>query len=150
MPAILRFLGYNPLPPGRTWAERLVNARTALGLSQKESAQKIGVDQGTLARWERGEREPTGGFAARATRFLASLEATWTATTSRNGIIVLEASSAANVLYRLALPPCTDLGIVLQASSHAPLIPVFGATRTDGSNLEGGPVESSNGVYQPN
>jgi DNA-binding transcriptional regulator YiaG len=60
MPAILRFLGYNPLPPGRAWAERLVNTRTALGLTQKAAARQIGVGQSTLARWERGEREPKG------------------------------------------------------------------------------------------
>jgi transcriptional regulator with XRE-family HTH domain len=76
MPAILEFLGYNPVPQGSGWAERLVQCRTALGLSQNESAKRMGVDQSTLARWERGEREPTGGFAAQAQRFLVSAEAT--------------------------------------------------------------------------
>lgn len=66
MPAIIRFLSYNPLPPGTTWAERLVSCRTAMGITQEESARRIGVDQGTLARWERGEREPAGAFAVRA------------------------------------------------------------------------------------
>ena len=70
MPAILQFLGYNPVPPGDGWGERLVQSRTGLGLSQKDAARQIGVDQGTLARWERGEREPAGVFAERATRFL--------------------------------------------------------------------------------
>ena len=41
---------------------RGVRQRTRLGLSQKESAERLGVDPGTLARWERGEREPQGGF----------------------------------------------------------------------------------------
>jgi transcriptional regulator with XRE-family HTH domain len=58
MPAIIRFLGYNPLPEAATLAEQLVRRRTALGKSQKESALKLGVDAGTLATWERGEREP--------------------------------------------------------------------------------------------
>jgi transcriptional regulator with XRE-family HTH domain len=71
MPAIIRFLGYNPLPPGRTWAERLVNTRTALGLSQRESAQRMGVDPSTLAKWERGEREPAGRFMVAATTFVS-------------------------------------------------------------------------------
>ena len=31
----------------------------------------MGVDASTLARWERGEREPAGAFAARATKFLS-------------------------------------------------------------------------------
>jgi transcriptional regulator with XRE-family HTH domain len=41
-------------------AERLVRQRTSLGLSQKESAIRIGVDPGTLARRERRETRPTG------------------------------------------------------------------------------------------
>ena len=63
MPAIIR-------PPSGGWPERLVQHRTALGLSQKEAADRMGVDPCTLARWERGEREPSGAFAARASRFL--------------------------------------------------------------------------------
>jgi transcriptional regulator with XRE-family HTH domain len=82
MPAIIRFLGYNPLPPGTKWAERLVSCRTAMGITQGESARRIGVDQGTLARWERGEREPTGQFAVRAQRFLASAESACRALTA--------------------------------------------------------------------
>lgn len=74
MPAIIRFLGYNPLPPGNGWAERLVQCRTALGITQKEAARRIGVDASTLARWERGEREPIGDFVARAMTFLAIFE----------------------------------------------------------------------------
>ena len=65
MPAIIRFLGYNPLAPLYQWSDRLVNYRIALGISQKESARRIGVDPSTLARWERGEREPTGKLAVR-------------------------------------------------------------------------------------
>jgi transcriptional regulator with XRE-family HTH domain len=57
--------------------ERLVQCRTALGLSQKESARQLGVDAGTLARWERGEREPSGAFALRVQRFVAAAEVTW-------------------------------------------------------------------------
>ncbi len=44
--------------------------RTTLGLSQKESAKQLGVDLGTLAKWERGERAPTGTFLTRAMQFL--------------------------------------------------------------------------------
>jgi transcriptional regulator with XRE-family HTH domain len=80
MPAIIRFLGYNPLPPVDGWADRLVQCRTVLGLSQKESAKRMGVDSSTLARWERGEREPTGKFVARASRLLAAAEAEPSAT----------------------------------------------------------------------
>lgn len=71
MPAVIRFLGYNPLPTPKDWPDRLVQGRTAMGLTQKEAARRIGIDAGTLARWERGEREPAGVFAIRASRFLA-------------------------------------------------------------------------------
>jgi DNA-binding transcriptional regulator YiaG len=70
MPAIINFLGYDPLPQANTLAEQLVRQRTRLGLSQKESAERLGVDPSTLAKWERGEREPAGGFLARVERFL--------------------------------------------------------------------------------
>jgi transcriptional regulator with XRE-family HTH domain len=74
MPAIIEFLSYNPLPPATTLAERLVRHRTSLGLTQKETSKRIGVDPCTLARWERGEREPTDAFLACVTRFLSELE----------------------------------------------------------------------------
>ena len=83
MPAIVRFLGYNPAPPPKGWANRLVQGRTALGLTQKESAHRMGVDPCTLARWERGEREPTGAYAARALRFVTAAEAAWSPTAAR-------------------------------------------------------------------
>jgi transcriptional regulator with XRE-family HTH domain len=63
MPAINRFLGYDPVPPPNTWAERLVQGRKSIGVTQREAAKQIGVDMSTLARWERAEREPTGEFA---------------------------------------------------------------------------------------
>jgi transcriptional regulator with XRE-family HTH domain len=70
MPAIIRFLGYNPLPAADGGGAQLVRQRTTLGLSQKDAANRIGVDQGTLAKWERGEREPAGAFLGRVKRFL--------------------------------------------------------------------------------
>ena len=70
MPAIIDFLGYDPLPEGNGWGERLVRQRTALGLTQKESAQRLGVDPSTLAKWERGEREPAAAHLVRVKRFL--------------------------------------------------------------------------------
>ena len=82
MLAIIRFLGYNPLPPSNTCAEWLVSCRTAMGITQGESARRLGVDQGTLARWERGEWEPIGEFAVRAKRFLAAAESARTSLTA--------------------------------------------------------------------
>jgi len=49
MPAVIRFLGYNPLPVAKTLAEQLVRHRTTLGMPQKDAARTMGVDQGTLA-----------------------------------------------------------------------------------------------------
>jgi transcriptional regulator with XRE-family HTH domain len=76
MPAIIRFLGYNPLPEGQGWGERLLRQRTTLGLSQKASAERLGIDPSTLAKWERGEREPTGALLTRVKRFLDKEEET--------------------------------------------------------------------------
>ena len=60
MPAIIRFLGYNPQPPPPSGiGEQAVRCRTLLGLSQKVFAGQLGRDQGTLTKWERGEREPS-------------------------------------------------------------------------------------------
>jgi transcriptional regulator with XRE-family HTH domain len=48
----------------------LVRQRTSIGLSQKESAGRIGVDPATLAKWEQEKREPQGVFLKRVKRFL--------------------------------------------------------------------------------
>jgi transcriptional regulator with XRE-family HTH domain len=76
MPAIIDFLSYNPLPPATTLAKRLVRGRMSLGLSRKTAARRMSVDPTTLAKWERGEREPAGDFAARVLRFLGKAKGT--------------------------------------------------------------------------
>jgi site-specific DNA recombinase len=83
LPAVIAFLGYNPLRAGHGWAERLIQCRTILGLSQKDAARKIGVDQATLAKWERGDREPKGQFAMLAERFLEGTQASGVAQVPR-------------------------------------------------------------------
>jgi transcriptional regulator with XRE-family HTH domain len=75
MPAVIEFLGYNPLPAATTLAGRLVWHRTSLGLSQSVAAKRIGVDPGTLARWESGEKKPTGVYLIRVEHFLTGLTA---------------------------------------------------------------------------
>lgn len=67
LPKIIEFLGYCPYDPVWTPGERLSWIRKYRGLSQTAMARRLGVDPGTLARWERGERVPEG-------RFLQSLE----------------------------------------------------------------------------
>lgn len=58
MPKIIEFLGYNPLPTGHMFGERLRLQRITLGLSQKEAAQEMGIDPSTLAHWEQGKHKP--------------------------------------------------------------------------------------------
>jgi transcriptional regulator with XRE-family HTH domain len=60
IPAIIQFLGYNPLPTATTLPEGHAAARMALGLSQRKMAAKLGVDPTTLMGWEAGRHQPTG------------------------------------------------------------------------------------------
>ena len=59
---VVEFLGYDPFPEGTTLAERLVNYRKTRGVRQKDFARQLGIDPSTLARFERGERYPTGKY----------------------------------------------------------------------------------------
>jgi transcriptional regulator with XRE-family HTH domain len=61
MPAIIQFLGYNPLPAANSLPERLSIARMALGLSQRKMAEKLGVDPATIQDWEPGDIDPSRG-----------------------------------------------------------------------------------------
>jgi len=67
---IIEFLGYDPLPPAETMAERLIRYRWLRGWTQSKMANSLGLDPSTLARWERGERKPTGAFLSRVKRVL--------------------------------------------------------------------------------
>jgi transcriptional regulator with XRE-family HTH domain len=58
------------LPAAEGRGERLVRHRTALGLTQEESAKRLGIDASTLARWERGQRQPADKLLDRVTRFI--------------------------------------------------------------------------------
>ena len=53
LPQVIKFLGYNPAPIPQSDSERLVTARKAKGLTQKEMAKRLSVDPATLARWEK-------------------------------------------------------------------------------------------------
>ena len=71
-PGILRFLGYDPYPAPRSLGENLVAKRRQLGLSRKRMAARLGVDEGTMKRWERGMARPTGKRIETVNEFLAS------------------------------------------------------------------------------
>jgi transcriptional regulator with XRE-family HTH domain len=51
---VLAFLGYDPFPPERPWGEEIRTKRLALGLTRKALAKRLGVNQETVAAWERG------------------------------------------------------------------------------------------------
>jgi DNA-binding XRE family transcriptional regulator len=55
VPAVLTFLGYDPIPPPETLAERLLQARRQCGWSTTEAARQLGVDRTTWQDWEHGE-----------------------------------------------------------------------------------------------
>ena len=50
MPAVIRFLGYNPLPPGNGCGDRLVQCRTALGLSSCALGTRRAATSGQVCR----------------------------------------------------------------------------------------------------
>ncbi len=61
IPRIVDFLGYCPYePPPQTLGEKLGATRRRLGLTKSKFAHRLGVDPGTLSRWEEGVREPRG------------------------------------------------------------------------------------------
>jgi transcriptional regulator with XRE-family HTH domain len=55
LPAIIQFLGYNPLPEPRTVPERLLMKRLERGWSRTVAARELGIDQSTLRDWEHGK-----------------------------------------------------------------------------------------------
>lgn len=56
LPAVIRFLGYDPRPEGTTLGQKLYRARTAQGIPQKKLAEALDLDQGTLSSVEDGRR----------------------------------------------------------------------------------------------
>jgi transcriptional regulator with XRE-family HTH domain len=67
--SVVAFLGYDPFPPERPWGEEVREKRLALGLTRKALAKVLGVNQETVAAWERGA-EPLR-HRARVEAFLA-------------------------------------------------------------------------------
>ena len=58
LPRIIGFLGYDPYPEPRTLGEQIAAKRRQLGVSRKRAAKTLGVDEATLARWEKGTSHP--------------------------------------------------------------------------------------------
>ena len=59
MPAVIAFLGYNPMPPAQSFPELLLRTRRTLGLHQATLAEQLAVPFNTLNAWERGLFAPT-------------------------------------------------------------------------------------------
>jgi transcriptional regulator with XRE-family HTH domain len=64
IPQVLLFLGYDPRSIPQAVGPRLRGYRQGRGISQEAMARHLGIDPGTLARWERGGREPQGKYLA--------------------------------------------------------------------------------------
>jgi DNA-binding transcriptional regulator YiaG len=59
MPAVIRFLGYNPHPEPKTFQETIRLARRSVGVNQAKFARLLGVPFGTLQGWDTGKCEPS-------------------------------------------------------------------------------------------
>ena len=64
LPAILKFLGFDPYPEPKGLSDRLRAKRRVLGWSIKEAAGHLGVDEATWSAWERGVSVPKGRHMA--------------------------------------------------------------------------------------
>lgn len=73
-PAIIQFLGYDPLPPGSSLSEHVATARRRQGLSLRKMAVELGIDPGTLLDWEAGKHKPTKKSLDLVGKVLLSLE----------------------------------------------------------------------------
>jgi transcriptional regulator with XRE-family HTH domain len=71
LPHIIRFLGHDPRLVSQAIGSRLKDYRQGRGISQEAMARRLSIDPGTLARWERGSREPRGLYLTRVEAALA-------------------------------------------------------------------------------
>jgi DNA-binding transcriptional regulator YiaG len=62
LPEIIAFLGHNPLPEADDLIGKFKRLRTSLGLTQEQLAQMLGIDESTIAGWERGDNQPVGAY----------------------------------------------------------------------------------------
>jgi len=67
---VLKFLGYDPLPAARSLSERVLLMRKRRGITQKQLAKRLGLDQTTLGKLERGIRKPCLATLQRINHFL--------------------------------------------------------------------------------
>jgi transcriptional regulator with XRE-family HTH domain len=74
IPKIIQFLGCDPFEKKtENLGERIREYRRVHGLTQKKLAEQLGVDQTTLAGWERRERRPTKRLSEKIIAIVKSL-----------------------------------------------------------------------------
>ena len=71
LPAVVRFLGYPPVPPDCSWGRRMALMRRAAGLSHVALARVMGMAPYTVLAWE---HQPDGRRKARQARLEAYLQ----------------------------------------------------------------------------
>jgi transcriptional regulator with XRE-family HTH domain len=69
-PAVIQFLGYEPWDLPSSLREALRAERRRRGISVKEAAKLLPVDEGSWSRWERGEWKPTARTLPKIDKFL--------------------------------------------------------------------------------
>jgi len=75
IPLIIRFLGYNPLPPAKSLVERIIRCRRTLGLARYQLAKRLGLDVSTIWHWEVGlAKKPWPSYAKLFLKWLAQNE----------------------------------------------------------------------------
>lgn len=75
MPAIVAFLGYDPLPSAQTLGERMRAKRRHMGWTIGEAAEALGVHPDSWSEWERGRAIKWPRFRATVHAFLGMAQA---------------------------------------------------------------------------
>jgi transcriptional regulator with XRE-family HTH domain len=74
VPKVIEFLGYIPYEKSpKTLGEWIGNARRLFGITLKQLAYRLGIDPGTLARWEKGKGRPSAELLQIISDFFPSL-----------------------------------------------------------------------------
>lgn len=59
IPRIIDYLGYVPFETGETWGQKIEGYRMITGTPRSELADRLGVDEDTIFRWETGRSVPS-------------------------------------------------------------------------------------------
>jgi transcriptional regulator with XRE-family HTH domain len=71
IPAIIKFLGYDPEPEPEALPKRIAYARRRLGMTQEQLAEALSVDPVTVYRWEKGMSCPPESTILKLERMVA-------------------------------------------------------------------------------